>query len=97
MLFIAKISQHRRCTFSQNFVATLIPPPIYSQPNRKISVFFLTTSLIKTIDKGKINYSVYQKKLTNQHASTDKSTTHWDQRYCQAAGDQGAGAEGTYF
>ena len=35
--------------------------------------------------------------MTNQHASTDKSTTHSDRRYSQPAGDQGAGAERTYF
>ena len=35
--------------------------------------------------------------MTNQHASTDKSTIHSDRRYRQPAGDQGAGAERMYF
>ena len=35
--------------------------------------------------------------MTNQHAITDKSTTHSDRRYRQPARDQRAGAERTYF
>ena len=35
--------------------------------------------------------------MTNQHAITDKSTTHSDRRYRQPARDQRAGAGRTYF
>ena len=53
--------------------------------------------LLDLIVKSVLLTSYFFVCMTNQHASTDKSTTHSDRRYSQPAGDQGAGAERTYF